>query len=199
MKGFGILVLGIALLSNPAAASQLKEINGETLSNTIKCEAGSFAKSIPHVASLPGNKMKVKISFSESSTNSQSGGFDFKFPWVVPVGGGGNLSREQLDKVSVDGISYNINPSNLINCNKKNIIREGVGIFECLSKNKALFMDAVEGGEGSVSCSSQITATKSGSLNANLVIWTISVGPSGSASDSKTYTFLVAAPPPSKN
>ncbi|MEP9366105.1 hypothetical protein [Xanthobacter sp. VNH20] len=199
MKGFGILILGIALLGTQAEASQLKEINGETLSNTIKCEAGSFAKSIPHVASLPGNKMKVKVSFSQSSTNSKSGGFDLKFPWLVPIGGGANLSREQLEKVSVDGITYNINPANLINCNKKNIIKEGVGIFECLSQNKALFMDAVEGGEGSVSCSSQITATKSGSLNANLTIWTISVGPSGSASNSTIYTFLVAAPPPSKN
>ncbi|MFG1461502.1 hypothetical protein V5F77_01270 [Xanthobacter sp. DSM 24535] len=199
MKGFGILVLGTALLINQADASQLKEINAETLSNTIKCEAGSFAKSIPNVASLPGNKMKVKVSFSQNSTNSTSGGLDFKLPWIVPVGAGANLSREQLEKISVDGIPYNINPANLTNCNKKNIIREGVGIFECLSRNKPFFMDAVEGGEGSVSCSSQITATKSASLNANLVIWTISVGPSGSVSDSTTYTFLVAAPPPSKN
>lgn len=168
-----------------------------TLVNTVRCEAGRAGQFLIS-SGFPAN-LKVMVSWKNTNTQGASGGVGLK---VFHFGGSGELSREETDELSSDGLSFNLNPANLAVCTgyKKDIIQEGVGVYDCLiNRKQESLRAAVEGGTGSASCKHDVKVSKKASAELKVPIWGIvDFGPSGSLGSTFDYTFLIAAPPPNK-
>lgn len=165
----------------------------EVIVNSVRCEAGRVGQQL--IASgFPAN-LKAIVSWSKTRTESASGGLGFSF---FHIGWSGDLGREQMDQLKSDGLLFNLHPANLAVCTgyKKDIIPEGLGVFDCLINQKlASLRIAVEGGAGSASCQYDVKISKKMNADLKATVWGIvEVGPSGSLGSIFDYNFLVAAP-----
>ncbi|MDB5632970.1 MAG: hypothetical protein JWR49_1825, partial [Tardiphaga sp.] len=95
--------------------------------------------------------MKIAVSVIDKTSGGTVFGGSLKIPVFFDFSG--NLDDQTAKIVSAEGIQYNIHPDNAINCKKRNVVREGIGVLRCLQEQKELFIDAVDGGTGSISCS----------------------------------------------
>jgi len=185
-----------ALLASSATASAASdEPSDDTIVNTIQCEAGRVGARLSQLQGFPAN-LKVLVSWKSAKTTSGSGGFQLNVPFL-PIGGGGDLSHEDVDELKSDGLPFNLNSNNLSVCRgyKIDIIKEGIGVYDCLiNKKLASLRTAVEGGEGSTGCHHQVTLAKKLKGSAKLGIWGVSLGPEGSWGDTYLFDLIIAAP-----
>jgi hypothetical protein len=168
-----------------------------TIVHTIQCEAGKVGERLKAEHDFPLN-LKAVVSWTSTKTQDSSAGLGFK---VFNFGASGDLGNEALEQLRSDGLRFNLNPQNLSVCRgyEKDIIKEGVGIYDCLINEKlASLRAAIEGGSGSASCRHQTTLSKKVSGNLRLDFWGADLGPSGSWGDTFVYTFDIAAPSPKK-
>lgn len=197
MRGAAVTVafcsMFIAHSASAASSVQLSSFDGETLSNTIKCEVGSFAQYLPK-SGIPASKLKAIISITAKDTNNISAGTVASFLKIFDSSSSVESLNEQ--SMQINGISYNIHKDNATkNCRKRNIIPGGIGILSCLRRQLPTYLDAVEGG-GAVSCNSSMTVKASASVTSSgIPVWTITVGPSFGFSSTAVFTVTTSAPP----
>jgi len=186
----------VAHSASAQSSVQLRSFDGETLSNTIKCEVGSFAQYLPK-SGIPASKLKVKISITAKNTNNVSGSVLASFLKIFESSAGFEATTEQ--SMQLNDIPYNIHRDNAVkNCRKNNIIPGGIGILSCLRRQLPTYLDAVEGG-GAISCSNSMTVKASASGKASGVpVWTITIGPSFGLSRTAVFTVTTSAPPAPK-
>jgi hypothetical protein len=176
-----------------ASSSELTSLDGTTFSRSIKCEVGRFAQSLKGYKPPAGANMKIAVSVIDKTSGGTVFGGSLKIPVFFDFSG--SLDDQTAKIVSAEGIQYNIHPDNAINCKKRNVVREGIGVLRCLQEQKELFIDAVDGGTGSISCSKQITAKRGVSASGGIPVWIVTIGPSGGWSETRDFTFLIVAPP----
>ena len=166
-----------------------------TIVNTVRCEAGRAGQYLI-AAGLSAN-LKVIVSWTKTKTESAAAGLGLH---IFHLGGSGDLSREDTSQLKSTGLSFNLHPANFAVCvgYKKDIIPEGVGVYDCLINQKLDSLRvAVEGGTGSASCQYEVKISKKVSADLNVPIWGVAdFGSSGSLGSIFDYSFLVAAPPP---
>jgi hypothetical protein len=175
-----------------------QDVPDKTMINTLRCEAGRIGEKML-VAKLPEDQ-QVIVTWKSTKTTSSAGGIGLKFP-IFSFGGSGDLSKEDLDEANSEGLPFNLNRANAVVCRtvKREIIKEGVGLFSCLGEKKFDSLEyVIQGGVGSTGCHHKVTLAKKLSGNLRLNLWGIDVGPSGSWGDSYIYDIVFAAPPPKK-
>ena len=165
----------------------------DTIVNTVQCEAGRAGSRLIGLG-FPAN-LRAAVSWANTKVEVASGGVGFNF-WNW--GGSGDVSREQTNKTLSSGLSFNLHPKNLSVCNgyKKDIIQEGVGVYDCLINQKlGSLRAAIDGGTGSASCQYDLKISKKLNGDLKLEIWGIvGLGPSGSWGNTYEYNFVVVAP-----
>lgn len=176
-----------------------EEPSDDVIVNTIQCEAGRVGKQLATLKEFPAN-LKVIVSWTSSDATDAAGSLGFKFP-IFNWGASGDLDKKDTDTLNSDGLSFNLHSDNLKVCKgyKKDIVKEGIGVYDCLIKRKlASLRAAVEGGTGSAGCKHQVTMSKKLSGNLKLNLWGVDLGPSASWGHTYDFTFIIAAPPPKK-
>lgn len=162
--------------------------------HSVQCEAGRIGDRMRR-AGLPQN-LKVAVTWRFVRTTSEAGGLGLTFPFFN-FGGSGDLSMEQINRASSEGLAFNLHPENLAVCRgfRKDIVAEGVGLYDCLINRKFTSLQAaIAGGAGTAGCELERTFKKKASGNLRLNVWGVDVGPSGSWGDAHTFSFVVAAP-----
>ncbi|MBB3772037.1 hypothetical protein FHS55_002646 [Angulomicrobium tetraedrale] len=170
-------------------------ITSQTISNTIKCEVGEFAKQI-NPKNLTAAKLKVSISIiSKSKSEISASAFVKLFSFLDT---GAQTDRSVENTLSLEGVTYNIHPDNAAgNCHKRDRVPGGLGILACLNAQKATYLDAAEGA-GSVKCQTDIVAKVLASAGGSTPIWSITVTPKASFTRTGAFTVTTVAPPPAK-
>jgi len=177
-----------------SSACFAQDVPDRTMINTLKCEAGRVGQQMA-AAGLPDNQ-KVLVTWKSTRTTSKAGGVGLKLP-VFSIGGSGDLSKEDLNEASSEGLRFNLNKANAVVCAsvKREIIPEGVGVYDCLFNRKfASLQVAIEQESGSTGCRHRTTLAKKLSGNLRLNAWGVDVGPSGSWGDAYIYDVVIAAP-----
>jgi hypothetical protein len=197
--GLRILVLSAGLsvaFASSVFAQNGKGVPDDIMINSLRCEAGKIGRKL-QAANLPLDK-KMAVTWKDSQTNNGTFGAGFKIP-IFDIGLSGDLTREELNETSSDGITFNLHPDNYAVCTgfKKRIIPEGVGVYHCIGEQKyATFAYALENRAGSVGCHYKISLVKKISGSAKIPVWgPVEFGPSGSYGDTAGYDMAVAAPP----
>jgi len=188
----------VFILPSSARLSLAEDVPDATMIHTLRCEAGRVGEKMARDG-LPADQ-KAIVTWSSNRTKDGAGGVGFKVPFFT-IGGSADLTSQDLDEANSNGLPFNLNIANKSVCTgfKKDIIKEGVGLYDCLvNKKYTSLQTAIEGGTGSTGCHHKITLAKklSGSLKIN--VWGIDAGPSGSWGDSNVYDIVIAAPPPKK-
>jgi len=192
LKIYLISAVFTAALSSFAFAQGVPD---DIMINSLRCEAGKIGKKLQQ-AKLPLDK-KMAVTWKDSRTNNGGIGGGFKFP-IFDFGFSGDLSKEELNETSSEGITFNLHPDNYAVCGgyKKRIIPEGVGVYRCLGEQKYPTLSyALENSAGSVGCHYKVTLVKKLSGSLKVPVWGVEVGPSGSYGDTSAYDMAVAAPP----
>jgi hypothetical protein len=171
----------------------MPRFDAETISNSIKCELGTFGHSL-RTLGISGQKMRARVSISDRKTTAGalSGGAGISLPFGIGPGVEANRGQETVETRDIV-ITYNIHEDNRVNCKKRNRV-EAFGILRCLEEQRPFFLDAVEN-EGTVTCSSQVTATAKYAANGKIQAWVVSVGASASHGTSRSFTVGITAPP----
>lgn len=183
---FASAIIGRSALANDGAPADA------VIVHTVQCEAGRVGQQLIS-GGLPAN-LKVLISWNSTKVANNSFGGVFSF---FHLGGSADLGREDIQQLMSTGLEFNLYPDNLAVCNgyKKDIIQEGIGVYDCLINQKLESLRvAVEGGAGSTGCKRQVTISKKVSGNLKLDIWGVDLGPSASWGSSYAFTFQIAAP-----
>lgn len=180
------VILGVPVQSGELTASR---IDGYTLSNSIKCEIGKFAGSLkgPRSAKIKPEKMTAKVSISDIRTTDSKAGGELNLYFFRITGKRVN----QQSYTDEDSITYNIHSKNRATCALKNRIE--LGIFDCLNRKEALFLDAAEV-EGSISCKSTVSVTTALGAGGKIQTLTFAIGADFSKGSSGTFTVGVSAP-----
>ena len=161
--------------------------------HTVRCEAGRVGQQLMVLRGFPAN---LKMTVSWTSTKIQKSAFGVVLQFFH-VGGSGELSRQEIDQLMSTGLSFNLYPANLEVCRgyRKDIIQEGIGVYDCLINHKLESLRAaVEGGSGSAGCRREVTISKKLNGELKLDVWGVDLGPSASWGDSYAFTFDIAAP-----
>lgn len=191
------LVFGIALSTaccSIALASDQKPPSDPVLVHTVQCEAGRVGEYLVSHG-FPAN-LKMAVSWDMSNVDESSGGWALGFwHWVS---GGVEVSHQQTIKEGTHGLVFNLHPANLAVCGgfKKDIIREGVGVYDCLVSDKLESLRAaVSGGTGSAVCFRAVSIAKKLDGSVKLELWgVVDVGPSATWGNTYNYEFNVQAP-----
>jgi hypothetical protein len=175
-------------------ANDEKPPNDSILVHSVQCEAGRVGQYLV-THGFPAN-LKMAVSWDMTNVNEVSSGVivDF-FHWIS---GGGDLGRQLTIKEGTHGISFNLHPANLAVCDgyKKDIIQEGVGVYNCLVNDKLdSLRAAVDGGAGTAICFRAVSISKKLNGGVKLEIWGVAeIGTSASWGNTYNYEFNIAAP-----
>jgi hypothetical protein len=190
----GRIVIGIAAVMISAVAARAAELSDSTIVHTIICEAGQVGRELARLK-LPLNS-KVAVDWTETETTTEAGGVGVSVP-ILPIGGSGDLSKEDLRITSSNGLAFNLNPASYSACTgyQREIVKGGIGLYDCLFSRKFTSLQvALEEGEGSTGCKQTITVVKKADGNFRIKAFGADVGPSGSYESKHVIEFAFAAP-----
>ena len=116
-----------------ALADNSSQPSDSIIVHTVQCEAGRAGAYL--VANGFSANLKVSVSWTSKKDPGLIVRYDSQiFSYRRVLGS----SRQDIDQLMSNGLSFNLNPANLEVCNgyKKDILQEGVGLYDCLINQK---------------------------------------------------------------
>jgi hypothetical protein len=193
------IAIGIVAVMISAVAARAAELSDATIVHTIICEAGQIGRELAKLK-LPLNS-RVAVDWKETETTTAAGGLGVSVP-LLPIGGSGDLSKEELRVTSSDGLSFNLNPASSSACTgyQREIVKGGISLYDCLVGDKFTSLQvALQEGDGSTGCRQTITVVKKAGGNFRIKAFGADIGPSGSYESKHVIEFAFAAPKVKKN
>lgn len=180
-------------------AQELRFFQPSTVANSIKCEIGTFAKSVSRIT-LPANARRVRVAVTNTETDDSGLGATISSIVANLFKFGGQVSRSET-RSGMTAIIYNLSSKQLPNCSKRDRVpAPGVGVLNCLSNNRHAFADAANGSQefDEVSCYVAVTVKKGFSASLGIPIYVITFGPTFEGSTTGTFRIDIAVPPPKR-